>query len=885
MSASSAHPAPNPAEITRALGVLFEDDQIVELRAIAIRGRKHTDAGYFDGSHRPDLAKHACRLNSDNAAVYVTINTIDPQLMGRYANRIEPYASVTTSDSSVVRRRWLLLDFDPVRPAGTSATDAQVAAARDVASGCADALDWPAPVVADSGNGVHLLYPIDLPNDAASTSIVKGVLAELARRFDTDLVKVDQAVYNAARIVKLYGTVANKGDSTPETPWRLSRIVSGVRGPVVTLGQLRALAPPEAPATARAYDDSGFDLDAFLGRMGIEYEQDVWQGADRYKLAHCAFNEEHVHGESAVFRQPNGRLGYKCYHSSCAGKDWHALRETVDGARAAVGIRAKGEAAWPEVPPVEAYADDHEARPGPGAAPGAEAVYRCVSDIVAKPVRWLWKGRITRGKVTVLAGHPGLGKSQATISMAAIVTIGGAWPVDRSRCELGSVVILSAEDDAADTIRPRLEAAGADLDRAWILEAVREIGRDGTPIKRTFNLGEDIGRLKVMVEGIGKVALIVIDPITAYLGRVDSHKNAEVRGVLAPLAEMAAETGSAVVCVSHLNKASAGTEAAMLRVMGSVGFVGAARGAYLIAKDPDDEDRRLFLPMKNNLAKDLGGLAFRVVGRDLGKGIETSCVEWGSEIVTMTAEAALAPVVEGEPPATVNTEWLRDLLKDGGREVAEIRKEAKGAGISSQALRYAREKLGIQPYKRGYQGAWWWALDQRCGSPDEGGDPPVKYTTAPHLWNTDPLKPSCGAGSSKGVVAHNDTPPSTPLKPSCDAGSAQDAVEAQNIQRCGGVFNGASWAGNAPPTAEISGEIDPWNEPRGRNVVLGTLIPGADRDPWAGPPADTLIYHVTMHTLDGRTIREHCAEGRTMAQWRVYSKKHGNGRPCRVEVA
>jgi len=137
--------------------------------------------------------------------------------------------------------------------------------------------------------------------------------------------------------------------------------------------------------------------------------------------------------------------------------------------------------------------------------------YRRVSDIQAKPIRWLWPGRIARGKVTMLAGHPGLGKSQVTASMAVVVTTGGIWPVDRSQCERGSVIILSAEDDPADTIRPRLEAAGADLGRCYIVDAVRERNKDGTPVTRSFNLAVDIERLGGLARQLGDVALIVID--------------------------------------------------------------------------------------------------------------------------------------------------------------------------------------------------------------------------------------------------------------------------------------------------------------------------------------------------------------------------------------
>lgn len=158
-------------------------------------------------------------------------------------------------------------------------------------------------------------------------------------------------------------------------------------------------------------------------------------------------------------------------------------------------------------------------------------LFRRLSDIEAKPVRWLWPGRIARGKVSILAGHPGLGKSQITASLAAIVTTGGQWPIDRVRCEPGNVVFFSAEDDAEDTIRPRLEAARADLDRIFILDAVLD---DKGTRPRAFNLKGDLPRLGQMLEYIGEVALVVIDPITAYLGDTDSHKNADnVRSVSA----------------------------------------------------------------------------------------------------------------------------------------------------------------------------------------------------------------------------------------------------------------------------------------------------------------------------------------------------------------
>ncbi len=337
-------PRPDKAVILAALAALFEPSDVIELRAFP-RGRKRTDAGYFDSEHREALADAAVRLNAEGAAVYVTLNRIDPQLLRRYCNRIEPYAKTTTSDANVIRRRWLLIDLDPVRLADTAATDSQVQATRDAAAKCYRILKaegWPEPLAGESGNGWHLLYPLDLPNDADSAAWVKGALAGLAARLDDDAVKVDQSVFNAARITKLYGTVATKGDHTPAAPWRLSALVSTpARGEPVTPDQLRALhpapatAPAAAPRATASAVQSTFDLSDFLSRLGIEYEQDQHESRDRYRLAHCPFNEAHGKGEAAIFRDSAGKLGFKCQHDSCSGKHWQDVRDLIDGPREA----------------------------------------------------------------------------------------------------------------------------------------------------------------------------------------------------------------------------------------------------------------------------------------------------------------------------------------------------------------------------------------------------------------------------------------------------------------------------------------------------------------------------------------------------------------------
>jgi hypothetical protein len=215
-------------EIRRAIGILFEPGDVVELRALKDRA---TASGYFD---EPDeLVSQATKLEDRGFAVYVTLNSVEPALLARAANRIKHYPKVTTTDTDIRQRRWLPLDFDPVRPSGVSSTDEEKKIAmfrtREV-RGYLREQDWPEPLIADSGNGYHLLYQVDLPNDRKSLVLVKAVLDAIAFKFSDEAVEVDTTTCNAARIWKLYGTTARKGDDTEERPHRVSRLLKVPQG-------------------------------------------------------------------------------------------------------------------------------------------------------------------------------------------------------------------------------------------------------------------------------------------------------------------------------------------------------------------------------------------------------------------------------------------------------------------------------------------------------------------------------------------------------------------------------------------------------------------------------------------------------------------------------
>jgi hypothetical protein len=348
----------------------------------------------------------------------------------------------------------------------------------------------------------------------------------------------------------------------------------------------------------------------------------------------------------------------------------------------------------------------------------APLVVHRVADIEARSVQWLWPECIACGKVTVLAGHPGLGKSQLALGIAAIVTSGSRWPVNGARAESGSVVILSAEDDPADTIRPRLEAAGANLTLCHIIEATQDIGDDGKPRRRGFSLVDDLARLGAELRRIGNVALVIIDPITAYLGAIDSHRNAEVRAVLAPLAELAAQHGVAVLAISHLRKSLAGD--AVLQVTGSLAFAAAARAVFIVARDPDSAARRLFLPAKNNLGEDRTGYAYRIQAAALTGDIVTSRIVWEPETVTMTADEALASrAAEAKPrPRDMAAEWLSEVLADGPVAVSVIQADAKAAGFHWPTVRRAANQLDTTTVKTAFEGGWAWRLPEGA-APDE----------------------------------------------------------------------------------------------------------------------------------------------------------------------
>ena len=279
---------------------------------------------------------------------------------------------------------------------------------------------------------------------------------------------------------------------------------------------------------------------------------------------------------------------------------------------------------------------------------------RTVADVEQEPITWLWPGKIPSRKYSLIAGDPGLGKSMVTVDLAARISTGRPFP-DGSRPPLGDVLLIVAEDDIGDTVRPRLDAAMADMRRVHVLDYKHEGDR-----KRLVNLSDVAvfrDALQQIRENGGEPRAIVIDPITAYLAGRDSKTDADVRELLAPLAVLARKEDIAIIGVQHLNK---GAGPAAYRVGGSIAFTAAARAVWIVTRDREDETARLFLPLKMNLAGDVGGWSYSIET----DGEDTPFVQWQSPVETSAREALEADTARDRVAPL--QDQIRDYLEHNG---------------------------------------------------------------------------------------------------------------------------------------------------------------------------------------------------------------------------
>lgn len=347
------------------------------------------------------------------------------------------------------------------------------------------------------------------------------------------------------------------------------------------------------------------------------------------------------------------------------------------------------------------------------------------SDVIPEPITWLWNGWLAAGKMHVFGGAPGTGKTTISMGLAATVTTGGRWP-DGTRSIAGNVVIWSGEDDPADTLIPRLALSGADLSRVYFIADIRE-GNE----RRSFDPARDMEPLRRKLAEIGGVRLLIVDPIVSAIAG-DSHKNAEVRRGLQPLADLAASMRCALLGITHFSKGTGGRDP-VERLTGSLAFGALARVVLVAAKHQEEGDDgrtvRLFCRAKSNIGPDDGGFEYDLHQAELKThpGIFASSVLWGEAVQGAAREllaTADATGDDGEGGTLADAKrFLADLLADGPLPTKAIKADADGAGYSWATIRRAQKALGIEPVKEGghfgtNKQQWVWRMPAEDAQPE-----------------------------------------------------------------------------------------------------------------------------------------------------------------------
>lgn len=351
-------------------------------------------------------------------------------------------------------------------------------------------------------------------------------------------------------------------------------------------------------------------------------------------------------------------------------------------------------------------------------AAGRRLILTPVSEIEAKPISWLWPNRIIGGGLTIVTGPVGNTKSLFTIDIAARVTLGSRWPDGTGHATKGSVILFGREDDPGQVIRPRVEAAGADLSRVHLCEGTATGQRDDEPA--SMILEHDIAQLRRALDEIPDCRLIVFDPLPDYI-KADENNSAEVRAAIMPLTRLAQEKNVAVIAVLHQNKKN--DLSAVQRIAGSAAFTQVARCVLSIGDHPEDKEagpakRRVMLVAKaNNTERDVGQ-AYRLVPRSNGQ----VAIEWIDGLVNMSADELTRKPSggrQGEDRRGDAVDLMAELLAGGPRRAEEIKEVFDGMGLGRRQLEHAKKTLRVKHRKVGGGAAGYWSWELPAGDADD----------------------------------------------------------------------------------------------------------------------------------------------------------------------
>ena len=583
-------------KVKQSIDLLKPNNELYEIRILQGSGkRKTTISGYFRGTK--NLEKAFKTINLSKASVFLTLNSIDSDCYAREQHEKFLQIDNTTSDSDIIAYEWLLIDLDPVRKSGISSTDEELALAGSMANRVKAYLKecgFPEPIKALSGNGVHLLYSIHLPNTSASEKLVKNCLNALSEMFSDDKVEIDTTVYNPSRVSKLYGTVATKGANTDARPHRLSEIVTIPKSVekvnkelLINLGNL---VKKQEPTPQIQKPKADFNIENWLAVNGIRIAKtnSTDDGATKYVLEECPFNDSHKAPDSMIIVQPSGAIGFRCLHNSCSRYTWQDLRLKFEP---------------------NAYDDDREAREKrieEGWAAHKKYLITQQTDDKEKvkksvPVLQSISAQELQGKefaatyyavnemipegYTVIAAPPKTGKSWLMLDMCLRVAKGEKF--------------LGFETNQSDTLYLALE----DGDK-FEQERLNIVCPDDTPencrfvFSGTVPLAEGfLFQLDALIKKYPKTRLVVIDTLNYVQHRqskgesayqCDSRTGRDIK-------EFADENGIAIVAVTHTTK-MIHAEDELSNVSGTNGVTAPADAIVVLKKEKrTDTNAQMFI--------------------------------------------------------------------------------------------------------------------------------------------------------------------------------------------------------------------------------------------------------------------------------------------------
>lgn len=737
-------------EVEKAVKVLQGDGNIFEVRAIGT-SKKDILSGYFRDAKTLLTAFDSIDMRKRNA--YITLGQVNEDCFARSQSEHFDRSMQTTSDTDIVSYRWLFVDLDPVRTVGVSSSDEELALAFALAEkvmAYLKQMGFAEPVKAMSGNGIHLLYRISIPNTPENIGLIERCLKVLADMFSNDQVKIDTTNSNPSRICKLHGTMAQKGRSTQKRPHRRSKILSVpeviAETPITILQGLAAELPDNTPTTDRrpgggVSSQQAFDLKDFMLRHGLTVCRERSNDrADIYELDECPFNSSHRDGDAKIFYYHNGAIAFKCHHDSCRPYKWQDVRlkfepdaydpkDALDDERIDNGymahLKRKAEA--------EAKADPGEAKPPAGKKKHKIRKLKTAEALMAKdlpePKVLIGVGEelplLVEG-TCILSAKPKLGKSWLALSMCVAVAKGEDFlGYHTNQCSTLYLDLETSEQLQQKRLKKVLH--GEPVPKNFYLET------ETNPIEDGF-----IEQVEAYLEEDPNIGIVVIDVFQIIRSPSKNSKESEYEHAyrdITPLNELAQKHHISIILVCHDRKA-VDPDDPFSNILGSTGLQGAATQMMVMFRKRKDDPIHISIKGKTidglpELNVQLDDARWQIV-----EGVDTAGREKAErleEYRSSNIRAAVVKIMEGLRSWRGRCGDLIELSVKADCSIVESPKALGGFLNRHMALFAVEDGLKVERIKNGTGGSDYKIYHATVDTVDE--DIPIPLMT-PEEWLT-----------------------------------------------------------------------------------------------------------------------------------------------------